>query len=133
MASGATFAVETHGLSRRFGAKVAVADLSLAIPRGEIFGFLGPNGAGKTTSVKMLLALVAPSGGAGTVLGAPSVALIAPARDEFSDPARLETLAASLPARPWVRAIDTDHFFSDALDELAAACGEAITWAATKS
>jgi ABC-2 type transport system ATP-binding protein len=64
-------AIESRGLSRRFGAKVAVADLSLAIPRGEIFGFLGPNGAGKTTSVKMLLALVAPSGGAGTVLGAP--------------------------------------------------------------
>jgi alpha/beta superfamily hydrolase len=57
------------------------------------------------------------------------VALIAPTRDEFSDPARLETLAASLPERPWVRAIDTDHFFSDALDELAAACGEAITGA----
>jgi ABC-2 type transport system ATP-binding protein len=66
-----TFAVETRGLSRRFGAKIAVADLSLAIPRGEIFGFLGPNCAGKTTSVKILLSLVAPSGGAGTVLGAP--------------------------------------------------------------
>src|SRR5262245_34968075 len=64
-------AIETHGLSRCFGANVAVADLSLTIPRGQIFGFLGPNGAGKTTSVKMLLALVAPSGGAGTVLGAP--------------------------------------------------------------
>src|SRR5262245_50089746 len=64
-------AIETHGLSRRFGANVAVADLSLTIPRGQIFGFLGPNGAGKTTSVKMLLALAAPSGGAGTVLGAP--------------------------------------------------------------
>ena len=71
MAAGAAFAVETRELSRRYGAKVAVADLSVAIPRGEIFGFLGPNGAGKTTSVKMLLALVAPSGGAGTVLGAP--------------------------------------------------------------
>ena len=57
------------------------------------------------------------------------VALIAPTRDEFSDSARLETLAASLPERPWVSAIDTDHFFSDALDELAAACGEAITGA----
>jgi ABC-2 type transport system ATP-binding protein len=64
-------AIETRGLSRRFGPTVAVADLTLSIPRGEIFGFLGPNGAGKTTSVKMLLALVAPSGGAGTVLGAP--------------------------------------------------------------
>ena len=64
-------AIETNGLSRRFGANVAVADLSLTIPRGQIFGFLGPNGAGKTTSVKMLLALVAPSGGAGAVLGAP--------------------------------------------------------------
>src|SRR5262245_30073873 len=62
-------AVETRGLFKNFGSTVAVADLSLSIPRGEIFGFLGPNGAGKTTSVKMLLSLVAPSGGAGTVLG----------------------------------------------------------------
>jgi ABC-2 type transport system ATP-binding protein len=66
----AGLAVETHGLSKRFGDHVAVADLSLSIPRGEIFGFLGPNGAGKTTSVKLLLALMAPSGGSGWVLGA---------------------------------------------------------------
>jgi ABC-2 type transport system ATP-binding protein len=64
-------AVETHGLRKEFGAKVAVADLSLTIGRGEIFGFLGPNGAGKTTSLKMLLGLVAPTGGSGAVLGAP--------------------------------------------------------------
>ena len=64
-------AVETRGLFKRFGSTEAVADLSLSIPRGEIFGFLGPNGAGKTTSVKMLLALVTPSGGTGTVLGLP--------------------------------------------------------------
>jgi uncharacterized protein len=57
------------------------------------------------------------------------IALIAPTRDEFSDVARLEALAASLPAPPWVRAIDTDHFFADALDELAASCAEAISWA----
>ena len=64
-------AVETRGLFKHFGSTTAVADLSVSIPRGEIFGFLGPNGAGKTTSVKMLLGLVAPSGGAGTVLGEP--------------------------------------------------------------
>jgi alpha/beta superfamily hydrolase len=57
------------------------------------------------------------------------VALIAPTRDEFSDPARLAALAASLPERPWLRAIDTDHFFGDAREELSAACGQAIAWA----
>jgi len=64
-------AIQTQGLCRQFGANLAVADLSLQIGRGEVFGFLGPNGAGKTTSIKMLLGLVAPSGGSATVLGAP--------------------------------------------------------------
>ena len=63
--------LETHGLRKRFGDKLAVADLSLSVQPGEIFGFLGPNGAGKTTSLKMLLGLIAPSGGRGSVLGAP--------------------------------------------------------------
>lgn len=63
--------IEARGLRKQFGAKVAVADFSLSIGPGEIFGFLGPNGAGKTTSLKMLLALVAPTGGQATVLGAP--------------------------------------------------------------
>jgi ABC-2 type transport system ATP-binding protein len=63
--------LQTRGLRKQFGAKVAVADLSLSIAQGEVFGFLGPNGAGKTTSLKMLLGLIEPSGGEGTVLGAP--------------------------------------------------------------
>ncbi|HTR96278.1 MAG TPA: ABC transporter ATP-binding protein [Candidatus Acidoferrales bacterium] len=63
--------IETHGLRRWFGAKRAVADLSLTVRAGEVFGFLGPNGAGKTTSLKMLLGLVVPSGGEGRVLGEP--------------------------------------------------------------
>jgi ABC-2 type transport system ATP-binding protein len=63
--------IETHALRKQFGANLAVADLSLAIRPGEVFGFLGPNGAGKTTSIKMLLGLILPSGGAGTLLGAP--------------------------------------------------------------
>jgi ABC-2 type transport system ATP-binding protein len=63
--------IETNALQRRFGRTVAVADLSIVVGAGEIFGFLGPNGAGKTTSVKMLLGLVAPTAGRGHVLGAP--------------------------------------------------------------
>ena len=64
-------AIETESLRKHFDRTVAVADLSLAIRRGEVFGFLGPNGAGKTTSLKLLLGLIDPTGGAGTVLGAP--------------------------------------------------------------
>jgi ABC-2 type transport system ATP-binding protein len=63
--------IETRGLTRRFGDKLAVADLSLTVRQGEVFGFLGPNGAGKTTSLKMLLGLIAPSAGQATVLGRP--------------------------------------------------------------
>jgi ABC-2 type transport system ATP-binding protein len=48
-----------------------VAELTLAVGRGEVFGFLGPNGAGKTTSLKMLLGLIAPTAGEATVLGRP--------------------------------------------------------------
>lgn len=63
--------IETHGLRKRFGDKLAVADLSLSVREGEVFGFLGPNGAGKTTSLKMLLGLVEPTSGRGDVLGRP--------------------------------------------------------------
>ncbi len=64
-------AIETRNLCKNFGDKVAVADLSLTVERGEVFGFLGPNGAGKTTSVKMLLALITPTDGEGFMLGSP--------------------------------------------------------------
>ena len=64
-------AFTTAHLRKEFGDKTAVADLSLTVEQGEVFGFLGPNGAGKTTSVKMLLGLVQPTSGAGEVLGRP--------------------------------------------------------------
>jgi ABC-2 type transport system ATP-binding protein len=64
--------IETTNLQKVYGKKTAVADLSLQVPRGEVFGFLGPNGAGKSTSVKMLLGLVAPTGGHATLLGQPA-------------------------------------------------------------
>ncbi len=62
-------AIETSHLRKEFGSKVAVQDLTLAVPRGEVFGFLGPNGAGKTTAVKMLMALVRPTSGSARLLG----------------------------------------------------------------
>jgi ABC-2 type transport system ATP-binding protein len=64
-----TAALEAHALRKDFGSKVAVRELTLAVPEGEVFGFLGPNGAGKTTSVKMLLGLVHPTSGDGRILG----------------------------------------------------------------
>jgi ABC-2 type transport system ATP-binding protein len=67
-----TTAIETQHLRKVFNEdKVAVADLTLKVERGEVFGFLGPNGAGKTTSVKMLLGLINPTAGTGSLLGAP--------------------------------------------------------------
>lgn len=64
-------AIETIGLRKQFGSKVAVRGLSLQVRRGEIFGFLGPNGAGKSTSIKMLLGLVKPTSGEAQLLGRP--------------------------------------------------------------
>ncbi len=63
--------IETHALAKRYGATLALADLTMTVPRGEVFGFLGPNGAGKTTAVKLLVGLTRPSGGSGRLLGAP--------------------------------------------------------------
>src|ERR1043166_847959 len=76
-------AIETHGLRKQFGAKTAVADLTLTVRRGEGFGFLGPNGAGKTTAVKMLLGLVDPTAGEARVLGSPAGAVAAGAKIGF--------------------------------------------------
>jgi ABC-2 type transport system ATP-binding protein len=63
--------ISTRGLRKEFGDKAAVADLTLDVQAGEIFGFLGPNGAGKTTSVKMLLSLTWATAGTATLLGQP--------------------------------------------------------------
>ena len=62
-------AIEAHGLVRQFGSVRAVDGVDLAVRRGEIYGFLGPNGAGKTTVIRMLVTLLAPSGGRARVAG----------------------------------------------------------------
>jgi ABC-2 type transport system ATP-binding protein len=63
------YAIQTEGLTKRYGARTAVADLSLRVEAGQVYGFLGPNGAGKTTTIAMLLGLVRPSAGRAAVLG----------------------------------------------------------------
>ncbi|HSR25893.1 MAG TPA: ABC transporter ATP-binding protein, partial [Candidatus Eisenbacteria bacterium] len=69
--AAASPAIHCVELSKRYGRTVALAGLTMTVPRGEVFGFLGPNGAGKTTAVKLLLGLVDPTGGEGWVLGRP--------------------------------------------------------------
>ena len=69
--AAASPAIHTVELAKRFGKTVALAGLTMTVPRGEVFGFLGPNGAGKTTSVKLLLGLLPATSGEALVLGAP--------------------------------------------------------------
>ena len=64
-----TFSIEVRDLTRRFGSFTAVDSISVDVKVGEVFGFLGANGAGKTTAIKMLIGLLAPSGGSARVAG----------------------------------------------------------------
>jgi ABC-2 type transport system ATP-binding protein len=64
-----TLAIDVHGLTKRFGRKVAVDHVDIAVPEGQVWGFLGPNGSGKTTTIRMLCGLLKPDEGEGTCLG----------------------------------------------------------------
>jgi ABC-2 type transport system ATP-binding protein len=64
-------AVSVTGLTKRYGGRTAVAAIDIDLPRGVVAGFVGPNGSGKTTTMAMLLGLVRPTAGTGTVLGRP--------------------------------------------------------------
>ena len=71
--------VESQSLTKRYGAVLAVSDLSFRIEAGTITGFLGPNGAGKSTTLRMLLGLAAPTSGQSTIFGHPYGELATPA------------------------------------------------------
>src|ERR1700732_4510594 len=64
-------AIETRGLTKRFGERTAVDGVDLHVPRGSAFGFLGPNGAGKTTMIRMLLGVTHASAAEMHMLGHP--------------------------------------------------------------
>src|ERR1700691_1670018 len=66
-----TAAIQTHGLTRRFGDFTAVDGVSFSVASGQFFGFLGPNGAGKSTTIKMLTGLLEPTSGTMAILGQP--------------------------------------------------------------
>jgi ABC-2 type transport system ATP-binding protein len=88
--------VDVEGLAKRYGHTDALIDLSLQVEPGEVFGFLGPNGAGKTTAVKLLLGMARPTGGRGTVLGAPL--------GDRAARARIGYLPELFRYQPWLRA-----------------------------
>jgi ABC-2 type transport system ATP-binding protein len=88
MASGGTAAaLSLRGLSKTFGATVAVDSLDLEVPRGSFFGFVGPNGAGKTTTLSMATGLLRPDAGTAYILG----------HDVWSDTVRAKQLVGILP------------------------------------
>jgi ABC-2 type transport system ATP-binding protein len=68
-APSSSVAIEVKGLSKSFGGREVVHDLSMQVKRGSIYGFLGPNGSGKTTTIRMLCGLLTPDSGEGTCLG----------------------------------------------------------------
>ncbi len=68
-ASLSDIAIDVRGLTKSFGGREVVHDLSMQVKRGTIYGFLGPNGSGKTTTIRMLCGLLTPDSGEGTCLG----------------------------------------------------------------
>jgi ABC-2 type transport system ATP-binding protein len=73
--------IEAHGLTKRYGDKLAVDDLTFTVRPGVVTGFLGPNGAGKSTTMRLILGLDAPTGGSVTVNGRPYREHAAPLRE----------------------------------------------------
>ena len=81
--------IEVEGLTKSFGPKTVVKNLSIQVAKGEIFGFLGPNGSGKTTFIRMLCGLLRPDSGKGVCLG----------YDILKDSARIKPLVGYMSQR----------------------------------
>lgn len=96
------------GLTKSYGALVAVRDLSLQINRGEIFGFLGANGAGKTTTMRMLCGLVRPTSGHAAIEGADVW------RDRYAARAKFGYMAQKFSLYPDLTVLENMRFFAGA-------------------
>lgn len=98
--------IQTQGLSKLYSGEVALQGLNLSVPQNSIFGFLGPNGAGKTTTMKLLLGLIKPTAGSGTIFG----------HDITNDSLAVRTRIGYLPQQPqfypMMTARETLHFAS---------------------
>jgi ABC-2 type transport system ATP-binding protein len=90
--SGSTIVIELIHLTKRYGDVLAVEDVSVHVPAGQIFGFLGPNGAGKTTTIRMMMGLLQPSAGR-VLLGGHDLAV---------DPIAAKQLCGFVPDRPHI-------------------------------
>ena len=84
--------IELSALTKRYGAFTAVNDVSLTVPRGELFGFLGPNGAGKTTTLRMIAGILRPSEGNVRIGGV----------DVVADPTAAKARLGFIPDRPFI-------------------------------
>src|SRR5450631_2188092 len=85
-------AIATTGLSKRYGDTLALDELDLTVPEGEVYGYLGPNGAGKTTTIRLLLGLHRPSSGRAELLGL----------DAWGDPVRAHRRVAYVAGEPFL-------------------------------
>lgn len=109
-----SYAVETHGLTKVFGSQRAVDGIDLRVPAGSVYGFLGPNGSGKTTTIRMLLGLVAPTGGSHEILGHPMPAHLTTALHRVGSLIEGPAFHSHLSGRANLRRLDAADARSDA-------------------
>ncbi len=120
---GSSAAIETVGLTKRYGDVIAVDELDLRIERGAVYGFLGPNGSGKTTTMRMLTSLTHPTAGSATIAGVKSTdraALIEKIGYLPEEPPLFEELTAweQLRYAAALRGLDPDNITTRIEDEL---------------
>jgi ABC-2 type transport system ATP-binding protein len=101
-----TAVIQTSRLSKQYGASRGIADLTLTVERGEVFGFLGPNGAGKTTTIRTLLDLLHPTSGTASLFGLDS------RRDSRAIRARLGNLPGDFAYEPSMTGRELLTFFA---------------------